>query len=389
MPQQRDPHLAAPTPTPKKPAYIADFAGESTLIVGYSCLARRFLKIVAPLEVFMKFKLALIASALSLAVAVPQAQTKKAEALPAGLYANVHTSKGLIVGKLEYEKTPLTVANFVGLAEGTKKHNRAGVKRYFDGLKFHRVIPGFMIQGGDPAGNGTGGPGYQFEDEFHPSLIHNKPGIFSMANAGPGTNGSQFFITHVPTPHLDNRHSVFGHVVTGQNVVDAIAVGDKIDSIRIVRVGAAARAFKSDEAAFQAIIKAKADRAANKQKEAAARLKELELGAKETISGLKYTVLTEGSGPKPKKGATVKAHYIGTLTDGTKFDSSRDRGGPLEFAVGVGQVIAGWDEALMDMKKGERRMLIIPPHLGYGERGAGGVIPPNATLIFDVELVDF
>ncbi len=337
----------------------------------------------------MKFKFALIVSALSLAAVAANAQTKKAEALPAGLYANVYTSKGLIVGKLEYEKTPLTVANFVGLAEGTKTHNRKGVKKFYDGLNFHRVIPEFMIQGGDPAGNGTGGPGYQFEDEFDPSLKHDKPGIFSMANAGPGTNGSQFFITHVPTPHLNNRHSVFGTVVRGQDVVNAVKIGDKIDSIRIVRVGAAARAFKSDEAAFQAIIKGKADREANKEKAAAARLKELQKGAKQTLSGLMFVVEKQGAGPKPTKGTMVKAHYTGTLVDGTQFDSSRDRGQPLEFSVGVGQVIAGWDEALMDMKKGERRTLIIPPHLGYGERGAGGVIPPNATLIFDVELVDF
>jgi FKBP-type peptidyl-prolyl cis-trans isomerase len=337
----------------------------------------------------MKLTHALTVSLLSLAVTMPHAQTQKAETLPAGLYANIYTSKGLIVGKLEYQKTPLTVANFVGLAEGTKKHDRAASKKFYDGLTFHRVIPDFMIQGGDPAGNGTGGPGYQFEDEFDASLKHDKPGVFSMANAGPGTNGSQFFITHVPTPHLNNRHSVFGQVVSGQNVVNAVRNGDKIDSIRIVRVGAAARAFKSDEAAFQAIIKGKADRAANKEKAAAARLKELERTAKETLSGLKFVVTAEGKGAKPAKGTLVKAHYTGTLPDGTQFDSSRDRGQPLEFTVGVGQVIAGWDEALMDMKKGERRMLIIPPHLGYGERGAGGVIPANATLIFDVELVDF
>lgn len=336
----------------------------------------------------MKFTHALLLSALSFAAAAPHAETKT-ENLPAGLYAQVYTSKGLIVGKLEYQKAPLTVANFVGLAEGTKKHNRAESKKFYDGLTFHRVISDFMIQGGDPAGNGTGGPGYQFEDEFDASLKHDRPGVFSMANAGPGTNGSQFFITHVPTPHLNNRHSVFGQVVSGQEVVNAIRNGDNIDSIRIVRVGAAARAFKSDEAAFQAIIKEKAERAADKKKAAEARLKELERGAKETLSGLKFVVTAEGSGPKPAKGTAVKAHYTGTLVDGTKFDSSRDRGQPLEFTVGVGQVIAGWDEALLDMKKGERRTLIIPPHLAYGERGAGGVIPPNATLIFDVELVDF
>jgi peptidylprolyl isomerase len=334
----------------------------------------------------MKLSRTLTLSALSLLPVLAAAQDKP---LPAGLYANVHTSKGLIVGKLEYEKTPLTVANFVGLAEGTKTHNRTGSKRFYDGLTFHRVIPNFMIQGGDPAGNGSGGPGYSFQDEFDPSLKHDKPGIFSMANSGPATNGSQFFITHVPTAWLDGKHSVFGHVVRGQDVVNAVAGGDKIDSIRIVRVGAAARAFKGTEAAFQAIIKEKADMDANKDKAAAARLKELEKGAKETMSGLKFIVRKEGAGPKPVKGAMIKAHYTGKLVDGTKFDSSVDRGQPLEFAVGVGQVIRGWDEALIDMRKGEQRTLIIPPHLGYGEQGAGGVIPPGATLIFEVELVDF
>jgi len=337
----------------------------------------------------MKFMHTGLVSALSfVAFSVPVAGAQE-KALPAGLYANVYTSKGLIVGKLEYEKTPLTVANFVGLAEGSKKHNRTASKKFYDGLAFHRVIPNFMIQGGDPAGNGTGGPGYQFEDEIVETLKHDKPGVFSMANAGPGTNGSQIFITHVPTPWLDGKHTVFGHVVKGQDVVNAIKQGDRMDSVRIVRVGAAARAFKADDAAFEAIRKKKAELAADKEKAAAARLKELEKGATETMSGLKFVVMKPGSGPKPTKGATIKAHYTGKLVDGTKFDSSRDRGQPLEFSVGVGQVIAGWDEALMDMRKGEQRTLIIPPHLGYGERGAGGVIPPNATLIFDVELVDF
>ncbi len=306
-----------------------------------------------------------------------------------GLYANVYTSKGLIVGELEYQKTPLTVANFVGLAEGTKKHNRAGSKRFYDGLTFHRVIPNFMIQGGDPQGNGMGGPGYQFEDEIVPSLKHSGPGIFSMANSGPATNGSQFFITHVATPWLDGKHTVFGRVVEGQSVVNAIRQGDRIDSIRIERVGGAAKAFKSDEAAFEAIRKAKADAIVAKQKASEAALKDLEKGAKETASGLKYVVRKEGKGDKPARGTRVRAHYTGTLVDGTKFDSSRDRGQPFEFNVGERQVIAGWDEAFLDMRKGEQRTLIIPPHLGYGDRGAGGVIPPGATLIFDVELIDF
>jgi FKBP-type peptidyl-prolyl cis-trans isomerase len=341
----------------------------------------------------MKFLSALGLAALSLAAAAAAtaapAAKAKAGALGPGVYANLYTSKGLIVGKLEFEKTPLTVANFVGLAEGTRTHNRAGAKRFYDGLTFHRVIPNFMIQGGDPAGNGTGGPGYQFQDEFDASLKHDKPGIFSMANSGPGTNGSQFFITHVPTPWLDGKHSVFGSVIRGQDVVDAIQTGDKIDSVRIVRVGAKAKAYKGGDASFNAITKEKKMQDDNKNKAAADKLAAISQGAVTTLSGLKYIVRKEGAGPKPTKGATIKAHYTGTLVDGTKFDSSRDRGEPLAFSVGVGQVIKGWDEALLDMRKGEQRTLIIPPELGYGARGAGGVIPPNATLIFDVELVDF
>ena len=311
-----------------------------------------------------------------------------------GLYAKFDTAQGEIICLLEFEKTPLTVTNFVGLAEGTKDlgGGKATGERYYDGLKFHRVIPDFMVQGGCPLGTGTGGPGYTFPDEIDPSLTHKGPGILSMANAGPGTNGSQFFITHVATPWLDGKHTVFGHVISGQDVVNKIQGNDALNSIEIIRVGAAAEAFQSDQKAFEALTENFEKN--NREKELSAMEGEQEQINKQwpdavtTPSGLKYVVVEEGAGDSPQKGAVVTVHYTGKLLSGKKFDSSVDRGQPIDFPVGQGQVIKGWDEALLGMKKGEKRVLIIPSDLGYGPSGRGP-IPPNATMIFDVELVDF
>lgn len=304
-----------------------------------------------------------------------------------GLYAKFVTNKGDVLVALTYDKTPGTVGNFVGLAEGKIENSAAPLNTpYYDGLIFHRVIADFMVQGGDPKGRGTGGPGYNFDDEFHPELMHDTPGVLSMANAGPGTNGSQFFITHIETPWLDNKHTVFGKVIEGQDVVDAIQQGDKIEKLEIIRVGEAAENWDA-VAAFQNFISSKKKREAavlQKQEELMAKITD---GCEKTASGLQYKVTEEGTGKKPSKGDMVSVHYTGMLLDGTVFDSSYDRKQPIEIPVGMGQVIEGWDEGLLLFNEGTKARLVIPSDLAYGSQGAAGVIPPNASLIFDVELV--
>ena len=321
-----------------------------------------------------------------------------------GLYAEMTTSRGVIVLRLEYELVPLTVANFVGLAEGTIEYTgKAGVEPsqqsaadgaggFYDGLTFHRVIDDFMIQGGDPTGTGRGGPGYQFADEIHPSLGHDRPGTLSMANAGPNTNGSQFFITHVATGWLNGRHAVFGYVISGQEVVDAVRQGDQIESVRIRRIGPSASEFRVDQQTFDELRAGGPERAAEiaaARAEADAEVRRRWPGATVTPSGLRYVVEQAGEGDeRPAADTSVEVHYEGRLLDGTVFDSSRERGTSAVFPVN--RVIRGWQEALQDMRRGERRTLIVPPELGYGDRGVPQAgIPPDAYLIFDVELLRF
>ena len=305
-----------------------------------------------------------------------------------GLYAKFKTTKGDILVNLEYKKTPGTVGNFVGLAEGNLENQAIPQgKPYYNGLKFHRVIADFMIQGGDPQGTGAGGPGYQFDDEIHPDLKHDGPGVLSMANAGPGTNGSQFFITHLETPWLDGKHTVFGKVVEGQNVVNEVSQGDAIEEVEIIRVGGDAEGFNAVET-FRQFNGAKAEREAAAKKKAEELLEELATGFDKTDSGLRYQIIQKGDGAKAEKGNTVSVHYKGSLPDGTVFDSSYKRNQPIDFPLGMGHVIPGWDEGIALLQVGDKARFVIPPYLGYGERGAGGVIPPNATLIFDVELVN-
>ncbi|MGG6230599.1 peptidylprolyl isomerase [Tenacibaculum sp. SDUM215027] len=304
-----------------------------------------------------------------------------------GIYAKFTTPKGDILVNLEYEKTPGTVGNFVALAEGNLENSaKPQGTPYYNGLKFHRVIADFMVQGGCPQGTGTGNPGYKFDDEIHPELKHDAPGKLSMANAGPGTNGSQFFITHVATPWLDGKHTVFGSVIEGQDVVDAIAQDDTMD-VEIIRVGDTAESFNAVEAfrSFEGAREKREAEAKAKQKEL---LDQVAAGYDETASGLRYKVLQNGDGKQATKGATVSVHYKGQLLDGTVFDSSYKRKQPIDFAIGVGQVIPGWDEGIQLLKVGDKARLVIPSDLAYGAQGAGGVIPPDATLIFDVELMN-
>jgi peptidylprolyl isomerase len=315
-----------------------------------------------------------------------------------GLFARFSTDRGDVVVKLEDKLTPLTVCNFVALAEG--KMDNAQGKKFYDGLVFHRVISknngddqDFMVQGGDPAGNGTGGPGYQFPDEFVPSLTHSGPGILSMANAGPGTNGSQFFITLVPTPWLDGRHTVFGHVVEGQDVVGKILQGDSIQSVTIIRNGST-EGYTADQATFDKLLaESRSKAAAANQAKRDADIAFIEQNwpdAQVSESGIRYIVTqppNSAQGAKPQPGQTVSVNYRGTFLTGDVFDASDAHGGPFEFPVGRGQVIPGWDEMILDMRTGEKRTIILPPESAYGERGAGnGAIPPNTWLVFDVEL---
>lgn len=323
------------------------------------------------------------------------------EGLNDGLYANLQTSKGNMLVKLEDKKSPVTVANFVGLAEG-KIDNKAKAKGvpYYDGTIFHRVIENFMIQGGDPQGTGMGDPGYKFEDEKN-DLKHTDKGVLSMANSGPNTNGSQFFITQVATPWLDGKHTIFGKVVNGVNVIDEIAKVEKgaqdkpktdvvLEKVLIFGKGDeyknydGAKIFNEGKGKIQESNKTYL---AKQEEEAKKQFETLKAGMQTTPSGLMYKITKKGNGKKAEKGNVVSVHYAGRLTNGAEFDNSIKRGEPIEFPVGNGMVIKGWDEGLLLLNEGDEATFLIPPDLGYGSRGAGGVIPPNAWLIFDVQLV--
>lgn len=315
-----------------------------------------------------------------------QSQESKYKDLDDGLYAEIKTIRGDILLVLEYEKVPLTVGNFVALAEGKMETGeREPGTPFYNGLKFHRVINDFMVQTGDPQGTGMGGPGYKFEDEFHPELRHNGPGVLSMANSGPTTNGSQFFITHKETPWLDDKHSVFGRVIDGQSVVDSIQQDDVMEEVNIVRIGKEAKKFNGLEV-FKTERESKQIEQEKKEAEFDEAFAKLKANAKTTDSGLQYIVVKEGEGPKVEAGKPVKAHYRLRLKDGTVIDDSYSRDEPFSLVPGRGQVIPGWEEGLLLMRQGGEYTLLIPPALGYGARGQGP-IPANSTLIFDMEIV--
>ncbi|MBC7642304.1 MAG: peptidylprolyl isomerase [Flavobacterium sp.] len=361
-----------------------------------------------------------------------------------GIFANFETSKGNIVLVLEYKKAPITVANFVTLAEGKNTFvtdEKLKNKPFYDGLKFHRVIKDFMIQGGDPAGNGSGGAGYSFKDEFVADLKHDKGGIFSMANSGPATNSSQFFITHKETPWLDGKHTIFGHVISGMDVVNAITQDDIIKKVTITRKGADAMKFdavkifstyfatKGDEDKVAAEARKKQDEAQQEARKKQALLdvearkvfvekfgkvmaakvtylNEIRATATKTPSGLEYKVIKAGKGVKPADGANVYIHYAGFLEDGTLFDSSYEEVNklygkfdenrakqngyqPFPFQYGKKDgLIPGFIEGLNNMNLDDKAILFIPSALGYGARGAGNVIPPNSNIIFQVEMLE-
>ncbi|HEY0091515.1 MAG TPA: peptidylprolyl isomerase [Flavobacterium sp.] len=343
--------------------------------------------------------------------------------LPDGMFAEIETNKGTIMVRLEFEKVPVTVANFVTLAEGKNPFvsEHYNDRPFYDGLTFHRVEKEFMIQGGDPDGNGSGGPGYKFRDEFT-SLKHDKPGTLSMANAGPGTNGSQFFITHVATPFLDNKHTVFGFVIEdGMETVNKIDVGDVMNKVTIIRKGEAAKKFDAvkifqeyvatdeENQKKQAIADAENKKLYDEKFKAIKELKakhlaEIKSMAMKTRSGLRYKIITKGSGKKPAAGSTIFIHYAGFLESGEMFDSSRaevakefgkydprrDQAGmytPIPFEAGSNEgLIPGFIEGISKLSIGDKALIFIPANLGYGAQGAGKVIPPNANLIFEIEL---
>ena len=331
--------------------------------------------------------------------------------LPDGLYADIETNKGHVIVELDYKKAPVTVANFVTLAEGKNEfvtNENLKSRPFFNGLKFHRVIENFMIQTGDPLGTGSGDAGYKFKDEIT-DLRFDKAGVLAMANNGPATNSSQFFITHVETPWLDGKHTIFGHVVDkGQEVVNKVLQGDSIVAITIIRNGEAAKkldAVKVFHDYFEEAAKEKSKFAAV-GKEKTDYYASLKPKVTKTSTGLEYVITEKGTGKKPATGAQIYIHYAGFLENGTIFDTSIEEVAktfgtfdaaraeakgyqPIPFQAGRKDgMIPGFIEGVEKLGFGDKAVLFIPSHLAYGAAGAGGVIPPNANIIFEIQLLE-
>ena len=329
------------------------------------------------------------------------------------IYASIETSKGIIKTQLFFNLTPVTVANFISLAEGENKEvsEQYKGKKYYNGITFHRVIPEFMIQGGDPTGTGSGSPGYNFKDEFVDELKHDSAGILSMANAGPGTNGSQFFITHKETPWLDGAHTVFGNVVEGQDIVDKIEQGDSIINIEIIRQGNSAKKFNAPKIFtnhFKEEEKRKKDevKALEKLKKDVSKIhSDLKKKSTETETGLKFFINERGDGDMVDENKVILTHYAVYFEDGNlldtsilevaekfnMFDNRRAQAGgysPIEAKVGAkDMMIQGFKEGLKLLKTGDKATLFLPYYLAYGETESRG-IPAKSNLIFEVEIVD-
>lgn len=357
---------------------------------------------------------------LSLTLAFASCQEKYPD-LKDGVYAEIITNKGTFVAKLKNESAPLTVSNFVALAEGTNGmvDSLYKGKRFYDGLSFHRVIKDFMIQGGDPKGDGTGSPGYAFPDEITDTIRFSKKGLLAMANSGPGTNGSQFFITLKETPWLDGRHTVFGEIVIGQEVVDSIGSvetekpGDKpkepviIQTVNIINKGNVKVPYFTEEMAkIEQEKKEKEERIASVAAQQLEELESIRAKADSLPSGVKIFFTEKGTGAQPKHGDKILMNYAGYLTDGHLFDSNilanaerfemvddmRKAAGqytpvPTDYSTEA-QLIPGFREGLLKMKVGDKATIFIPAHLAYGNRGIPGVIPPDSELIFNLEIVD-
>ena len=352
---------------------------------------------------------------------------------PEGLYAELATSKGIIVLELDFRRTPMTVASFVGLAEGTIRNAAFPLGApFFDGSVFHRVAPGHVIQAGRPASAQARSPGYTIPNEIHPDLNHRRMGILGMANGGPHTGSSQFYITLGDRSYLDGDYTVFGEVFGEMEVVLSVERGDTIRSVRIVRVGEEADAFRPDTESFREMVREVEARAkaAEEEKKAAdlAVVEEKWPNAVTCTMGWRYDIVQEGTGPFPEVGDTLFVRYAGWtfpmgygdhLEPPLQFGSTR-RGGaphflpedvekraegsrpgaaagePFSFIVGEANVNPGFDDAVSQMRWGEKRIVIVPAEVGYDPVGFYGatdarrgrfVIRPFSMLVYEVEVM--